>query len=171
MEMDERRLAAGRALFAKVLAEIAASEVKKARKVLEPTMLPGEDVKGLLPDGRLVGEVGLSEQPVSVVVVDERALMEYVRRARPDEIVTREYIRESFLTYLRGMAKPQLVDDTYDGDVIDAQGEVVPGLALDYGTPRYTPRPTVPGRRAIYAAMRRMFGSEATAALEIGDDE
>ena len=171
MSDDERRLAAGRALFAKVLAEVAASEVKKARKLVEPTMVPGERVKGVLPDGRVVGDVVLSEQPVTAVVTDEKALLEYVRRTRPDEVLTREYVRESFLAYLLDMAKSQLVDDTYDGDVVDAQGEVVPGIALDYGTPRYIPKPTAAGRRAIHTTMRRLFGSDASAALEIGDDE
>lgn len=171
MERDEQRLAAGRALFAKVLADIAAAEVRKARKLLEPTMAPGEKVKGVLPDGRVVGDVNLSEQPASVVVTDERALLEYVRRTRPDEVMTREYIRESFMTYLLDMARGQLVDDTYDGDVVDKDGEIIPGLALDYGTPRYRPTTTAAGRRAIHTTMRRLFGSDASAALEIGDDE
>lgn len=164
---DERRLAAGRALFAKVLAEVAAAEVKKARKLVEPTMAPGEKVKGVLPDGRVVGDVVLSEEPVSVTVTDPAALLAYVKRTRPDEVLTREYIRESFMTYLLDMAKGQLVDDTYDGEVVDHQGEIVPGLALDYGTPRYIPKPSTAGRRAIHTTMRRLFGS----ALEIpGDD-
>jgi hypothetical protein len=167
MDRDEQRSLAGRALVAKVLADLVAREVKTTRKALEPSLLPGEDVKGVLPDGTIVGEVQYSEQPISVVVTDEKALMEYVRRNRPDEIVTVEYIRESYLNHLKALAREQLVEDTYGGDVVDAQGEIVPGLDLDLASPRYTPRPSTRGRKAIEAALARLLGPDLADRLEL----
>lgn len=166
-DRDEQRLTAGRALVAKVLADLVAQEVKAARKALEPTLVPGEKVKGVLPDGRVVGDVMLTEQPAAVVVTDEKALMDYVRRARPDEIVTVEYIRESYLAHLKAMAREQLVEDTYGGDVVDAQGEIVPGLDLEFGSPRYTPKLSPQGKRAIQETLSRLLGPDLAARLEL----
>lgn len=167
MERDEQRGLAGRALVAKVLSDLVGKEVRDTRKALEPSLLPGEDVKGVLPDGTVVGEVNYSEQPISVAVVDDKALLEYVRRTRPDEVLTREYIRESYLSHLKSLAKEQLVEDTHGGYVIDPQGEEVPGLDLDYGTPRYTPRPSAKGRRVIEKALSALLGPELAERLSL----
>lgn len=167
MDVDELRSLAGRALVAKVLSDLIGREVKEVRKALEPALLPGDKTKAVLPDGTVVGEVLYTEQPVSVVVTDEKALMEYVRRNRPDEVLTREYIRESYLNHLKEMAREQLVEDTHGGYVIDAQGEEVPGLDLDYGSPRYTPKPSTAGRRAIERVLGRLLGAELAARLEL----
>lgn len=167
MDREEQRLAAGRALVAKVLADLVAKEVRTSRRVLEPTLVPGEKVKGVLPDGRVVGAVQLTEQPASAFIVDREALMAYVRRVRPDEIVTVEYIRESYLSHLKEMAREQLVEDTYGGEVVDAQGEIVPGLDIDYGTPRYTPKPSPQGIRAIEEVLSRLLGPDLAKRLEL----
>lgn len=165
MNREEQRLAAGRALFAKVLADEVAREVKRSRAAVEPTLVAGEKVKAVLPDGRVVGTVQLTEQPASVVVTDEAALLEYVKRTRPDEVLTREYVRESFLSYLKAMAREQLVEG--EALVVDAQGEVVPGLELDYGTPRYLPTVPAPGRKAIREVLASLLGPELREVLAL----
>lgn len=157
MDRDEQRRAAGRALIAKFLADAIAGDVKSSRRALEPTLIAGEKVRGVLADGTVIGNVQITEPPASVVVTDERALLDYVRRTRPDEIVTTEHIRESFRTHLLGMAKDQLTTDEHGGLVVDKNGEVIPGLALDYGTPRYVPTINADGRRVLGAALSRLL--------------
>lgn len=158
--MTDQRLLAARALFAKLLAEEVDREVRRAREALEPTLVPGEKVKALLPDGRVVGTVQLTERVTSVVVVDEAALLAYVRRARPDQIITSEAIRPSFLSWLRNDAKKQLQDEDSDGQVVDANGEIVPGLQLMHGSAAY--RPVIPsaGKKVLRDLMADLLGGE-----------
>lgn len=160
MNREDQRLAAGRALFAKVLAEVADAEVRRSRDMVEPTLVAGEKVKAVLPDGTVVGTVQLTEPPASVGVTDYDALLAYVKRTRPDEVLNREYIRESYLNHLKAMAKEQLAEDTYGGEVVDPHGEVVPGLDMEYGRPRYLPSLTTAGRKAVKGALARLLGPE-----------
>jgi hypothetical protein len=153
------RLAAGRAVFAKLLMDEVSGQAKKVRRELEASLVPGEKVKAQLPDGRVIGVVQLTEHPESVTVTDPPALLEYVKRTRPDEVVVTETIRDSFLTHLRDLAKVQLKDpENTDGLVVDRNGEVIPGLELDYGTPRYTPTPDAPGRRVFAELLAELLG-------------
>ena len=170
MDRDDQRYAAGRALMAKALADLAAEEVKASRRAVEPTLVGGEKVKAVLPDGTVVGHVQLTEAPVSVVVTDERALLDYVKRTRPDEVLTREYIRESFLSYLKVIAKAQLTASDHGEYVVDKDGEVIPGLELDYGSPRYVPSISPAGRRAIHAVLARLLGDELAGRLALTDE-
>lgn len=167
MATPEQRTAAGRALFAKVLAEEVAREVKRARAAVEPTLVAGERVKATLPDGRVVGSLLLTEQPESVYVADPEALLEYVRRKRPDEIVVTESIRSSYLEHLKAEAKRQLSEEEHGGLVVDKDGEVVPGLELSYGAARYVPTVSAPGRRIIRQTLAKLLGSDLREALEL----
>ncbi|WP_028924225.1 hypothetical protein [Pseudonocardia acaciae] len=177
MSSEQERFAAGRAVFARVVADDVAAEAKKTRRVVEPTLAPGEPIKAWLPDGTEVGKVRLTERPESVVLTDEAALLAYVRRARPDELVVTESIRESYLTYLRELARAQLKDPhNTDGLVVDRDGEVIPGLELSYGTPAYKVEPSPSGRVAVRAVLARVLGSEPEdgsllAALTAGGEE
>jgi hypothetical protein len=158
MPDPDQRVAAGRALFLKVLGDDVARLARDARDAVEPTLVAGEKVKATMPDGQVLGTVQLTEAPESVTITDPAALLAFVKRTRPDEVVTREEIRPAFLAHLRAMAREQITEDTHGGLVVDGSGEIVPGLALDLGTPRYVPTVTTSGRAAVRAALAALLG-------------
>lgn len=158
LTVAEQAELAARQLVAKVLADAIAKEVKAARDELEPTIRPGGKVVAVLPTGEEVGDVQRSKVALSAVVTDQAALMDYVERARPDEIVTTRAIRSSFLTALLADAKSQLNDPDGDGLVVDADGEVVPGIELLPGSSAYRPTVSPAGRKVIQARLSELLG-------------
>jgi hypothetical protein len=158
-----RRDHAAAAIVAKVLADEAAKVVKAARQLVEPELEPGEAITAVLPDGTRVGKVKLTEPSQSVRVTDENAVLEFVRRSYPDEVVTTEHVRESFRAWLLDVAKTQLTAPNSDGHVVLGDGEVVPGIELVSGTPSYRPEPSAEGRAHITTRLREVLGSELPA--------
>jgi hypothetical protein len=158
-----RREDAARAIVAKVLADEAAKVVKAARRLVEDELEPGEQISAVLPDGTRVGKVKLTEASQTVRVTDEAALLEFVRRVYPDEVVTTEHVRESFRGWLLDVAKTQLTDPEGDGHVVLGDGEVVPGVELVSGTPSYRPEPSTEGRAHITARLGEVLGGELLA--------
>lgn len=129
----EKRDLAGRQLVAKILAEEVGALVKQYRDELEPKMLARENVAALLPDGTVIGEVKRAKAPKSAQVVDERALLAWVEKNRPDEIEVRKTVRSSYLDALKAQAKK-------DGWPYDpTTGEIIPGIEVVEGTPSYRP--------------------------------
>lgn len=168
MNVEEQQYAAARALFARVLADEVAAEVAKARALLEPTMRPGARVPAVLPDGREIGAVTKSKRTTSAAVTDADALLDYVRRTRPDEVITTHTIRSSYLTWLLGDAKAQLTNpDNTDGLVVDGAGEVVPGISLVHGGSSYRPDVTAEGRAAVRQVLAELLGRELSEALAL----
>lgn len=167
MNVEEQQIAAARACVAKVLAEEVTREVKKARDLLEPTMRAGSRVVAVLPDGAEVGAVVKAKRSLSVVVTDEAALLAYVERARPDEVITTKAIRPAFRTWLLEEAKRQLTEPDGPGVVVDADGEVVPGIELVPGSSSYRPDVSAEGRRVIHERLARLLGAELAAVLTL----
>jgi hypothetical protein len=167
MDVREQEMTAARALMAKVLAEEVASEVKRTRDALEPTIRPGGRVVGVLPDGTEVGAVVRGKRPVSAVVTDEAALLAYVERARPDEVVTTKSIRSTFRTWLLDEAKRQLTDPEGLGEFVDKDGEIVPGIELAEGTPSYRPDVSPAGRARLRKVLAELLGAELAEALAL----
>ncbi|GJF06722.1 hypothetical protein [Pseudonocardia sp. D17] len=158
LTVDQQAQLAARQLVAKVLADAIAAEVKAARAALEPTIRPGGKVVAVLPTGEEVGDVQRTKVALSAVVTDEDALMAYVERARPDEIVTTRAIRPSYLSALLADAKRQLDDPDGDGLVVDADGEIVPGIELLPGSSSYRPTVSPAGRKVIRQKLADLLG-------------
>lgn len=167
MDVREQETTAARALMAKVLAEEVAREVKRTRDVLEPTIRPGGRVVGVLPDGTEVGAVVRGKRALSAAVTDEAALLAYVERAWPDEVVTTKSIRSSFRTWLLEEAKRQLTDPEGDGLVVDEEGEIVPGIELLEGSASYRPDVTPAGRARLRKVLAELLGAELAEALAL----
>jgi hypothetical protein len=149
MASQKDRELAGRAVFAKILSEEVASLVGAIRKHVEPNLAPGEHVVGQLGDGTRIGKVMVTEQPVTVDIVDEDALVHWILEHRPDEIVPA--IRPSYLAYLRDQVKKH-------GNAFDPESkEIIPGLALGSGTPAYKPVPTEEGRAMVRSKLSELI--------------
>lgn len=167
MNVQEQEVAAARALMARVLAEEVAREVKRTRDALEPTIRPGGRVVGVLPDGTEVGAVVRGKRALSAQVTDEAALLAYVERARPDEVVVTRSIRSSFRTWLLEEAKRQLTDEDGVGEFIDSSGEIVPGIELLEGSASYRPDVSPAGRTVLRRVLAELLGAELSEALAL----
>lgn len=167
MDVREQETTAARALMLKVLALEVAREVERTRDALEPTIRPGGRVVGVLPDGTEVGAVVRGKRARSAIVTDEAALLAYVERARPDEVVTTKSIRSSFRTWLLEEAKRQLTDPEGAGLVVDKDGEIVPGIELREGSASYKPDVSPAGYMALRKVLAELLGTELAEALAL----
>lgn len=151
MASQEDREMAGRAVFAKILSEQVAALVGAVRGKVEPNLAPGEHVIGQLGDGTRIGKVMVTETPVTVDVVDQEALINWILEHRPDEIVPA--IRPAYMDSLRDQVKKH-------GHAFDPESkEIIPGLALGSGTPSYKPVPTNEGRALVRAKLGELIAA------------
>jgi len=149
MSSQGDRELAGRAVFAKILSEQVAGLVGAVRKHVEPNLEPGEHVVGQLADGTRIGKVMRTETPVTVDVIDEDALVQWILDNRPDEIVPA--VRPSYMDHLRAQVKKH----GYAFDPVT--GEIIPGLKIGQGTPAYRPVPTDEGRALVQAKLSELI--------------
>lgn len=133
MSTPEDRLLAGRQIFIKVIQNDVKDAFDETRGALEPRLDSEEAAAAELPDGTRIGTVKRSKPRRVPVVTDEAALLEWVRKNRPDELV--ESVRPAFVDYLKGQARK------HGAAVVEATGEIVPGVEMRAGAPSYLPSP------------------------------
>lgn len=90
-------------------------------------LLPGERKAAVLPTGQVLGHVTMTKGRVTAKVVNEHALLAYVKAHYPTEVEVTERIQPAFLKQLLdGAAKKGAFIDS-DGVVIDGLVDVVAG--------------------------------------------
>lgn len=152
-----RRTDAAKLIWVKVLKEWVAALEKEVRPLAEGAMEPGEQVTAVMPDNTRVGKVSLSEAPNNVVVTDEAALIAWVQKNKPTEIVPS--LREAYWNTLKNQVKTN--GHAFDPDT----GEIIPGIEAVAGTPRLTPTPNDEGRRLVMAFLTDMSTRSVVLAL------
>jgi len=157
----EDRSNAGRAVFAKIVADEVGSLSRQVRQHVEPTLEPGEHLIGVLGDGTRIGKVMRTETPKTALVTDEDALIRWILENRPDEIVPS--IRPSYLEALRLQVKEH-------GHAFDpTSGEIIPGIEPGEGTPSYRVVPTAEGRELVKARLAELIAG-GLLALPVGEE-
>lgn len=118
------------------------------------------DVKAAsLDDGTLLGKITKAHGKRTPTVTDEAALIEWVRRTHPSEIV--ETVRPAYRSRLLASAGRH-------GDAVDeTTGEIVPGIELRVGDP-YVSFRSQPGLSEIVAAHWDALAAEAVFHLPHG---
>jgi hypothetical protein len=146
----EERLLAGRQVFIRAIqAEIAGVD-KDARHRLEHLIGVDEKVAAELADGTRIGAVKRTKVSQSARVTDMPALLAWVKEHRPDEVVTTETVSDAFVAWAKSSAKK------HGAPVIEATGEVVPGVEIVEGSASYIPElddAALPMLRARYAEL------------------
>jgi len=149
MSTAEERALAGRAVFAKIVADEVGSLIRQVRQHVEPNLEPGEHIVGVLGDGTRIGKAMRTETPKTALVTDEDALVHWILENRPDEIVPS--IRPSYLEALRLQVKEH-------GHAFDpTSGEIIPGIEPGDGTPSYRVVPTQEGRELVKARLSELI--------------
>lgn len=161
MSTRDDRLLAGKAIFAKVVAQDVKAVVDDTRDLLEPLLAPDEGIAAELPDGTRIGTVKRSKVRKAAAVTDERALLAWVRENRPDELI--ESVNPAFVDWLKGQAKK------HGFAVVPSTGEVVPGVEMVDGAPSYLPQPDPDMVPLIQAKLAELIG-HGLLALPSGDE-
>lgn len=117
---------------------------------LRADMEPGDTKAATLDDGTPLGKVSLTTGAKRPKVTDERALLEWVREHRPDEVV--ESVRSSFVNAMKESAKE------YGAAVVESTGEVVPGIELCESDPYVMVRPASGAGEAIESRWQEVLG-------------
>jgi len=150
MSTHEERLLAGRQVFIRAIqAEITAVD-KDARERLEHLIGVDEKVAAELADGTRIGAVKRTKVSMSARVTDMPALLAWVKEHRPDEVVTTEAVSDAFVKWAKDSTRK------HGAPVIEATGEVVPGVELVAGSASYVPEldeGVLPLLRARYAEL------------------
>lgn len=150
MSTQEERLLAGRQVFIRAIqAEVAAVD-KDARERLEHRIGVDEKVAAELADGTRIGSVKRTKVSKTAKVTDYAALLAWVKQHRPDEVVVKESVSDAFVSWAKTSAKK------HGAAVVEATGEVVPGVELSEGSASYVPEfdeDMLPLLRARYAEL------------------
>lgn len=139
-------------VLAAAVTKVLGDRVKAANAAAKDTVLatgaPGDRVTPRLPDGTPLkgASVSIADGRRSLVVVDEREFLTWVKAQHPTEIVTVEQVRPSYLDALKAA-----MDGA--GPVFDpATGEEIPGVEARDGDPYVSVRTAGPAVAAIEAA-------------------
>lgn len=142
--------ASERAVFWQALSYLIKGEYAEARAAAEKALSASAIGSQLVLDasGVPLGTVGW--KPASTAdpaVLDERALLAWVKRNRPDEVITTESVRESYVRALIANAKSQPERKPID----PGTGAIVPGIGVPEGATggRLTVRPTPEARMRV----------------------
>lgn len=119
---DRMREAAARAVVYQIVEQAAKARKDEAKAELAE-LEPGDGISARL-NGVAIGKATMTAGRQKLTVTDERALVEWVRRNHPTEIV--ESVNPAYLKVLEASGKAL-------GAVIDDQGEVVPGVEITVG--------------------------------------
>ena len=119
---DSVREAAARAVVFQIVEQAAKARKDEAKAELAG-LEPGDGVSARL-NGVVIGKATMTSGRQKLTVTDERALVEWVRRNHPTEIV--ESVNPAYLKVLEAAGKSL-------GAVVDDQGEVVPGVEITVG--------------------------------------
>lgn len=109
--------------------ETRAKELKDSARAELSTLPVGDSVAGRWGD-KIVGKATMSKGREKIVVNDPAALLEWVRKAHPTEVV--ESVNLAFMNTFRAVS----------GMVVDQQGELVPGVEVVQGEPYVSVRKT-----------------------------
>lgn len=148
MSSREDRLLAGRQVFTRVILGDVKNADAATREALEPLLAADEGIAAELPDGTRIGTVKRSKAKQSAVVTDPKALLAWVVKNRPDEIV--QSVNPAFVKWVQDQAKK------YGEPVDPTSGEIIPGVEVVTGSPSYLPQPDpdmVPLVRAKFAEL------------------
>lgn len=119
---DRMREAAARAVVYQIVEQAAKARKDEAKAELAE-LEPGDGISARL-NGVAIGKATMTAGRQKLTVTDELALVEWVRRNHPTEIV--ESVNPAYLKVLEASGKAL-------GAVIDDQGEVVPGVEITVG--------------------------------------
>jgi hypothetical protein len=148
MSSREDRLLAGRQVFTKVIQSDVKAAFDTTRERLEPLLDADEGIAAELPDGTRIGTVKRSKVKKSPAVVDDEALLAWVTKHRPDELV--KSVNPAFLEHLKAQVRKH-------GHAFDpTTGEIIPGVEMREAAPSYLPQPDpqmVPVVRAKFAEL------------------
>lgn len=156
---DLRTAAVQLAVIKEVIARAKQAELD-LKGVFLDELEPGDAKQATLEDGVKLGRVSYVGGHSTPEVVDERALVKWVSRHRPDEIV--KSVRPSYLASLKASAKEHGVPVTPDG-------EIVPGIECREGNPYITYRGAPGAGEHIAARWQELLGV-ALKALPGGSD-
>lgn len=143
---------ATRLLALRVLKDWIAVEDRRLREEMCAELVVGERYSGLLdPADResLLGFVQLTKARESAVVVDQAALLAWVEKHCPGEVVTTRSVRPAFVQALLGSVKA-------DGGWIDPETSElleVDGVAVRTGSPTLTVKPTAEADQLVADAV------------------
>lgn len=121
---DALRSAATRAAVWGVIADAAKERQAEAKAELAQ-LQPGDTIAGRI-GGRLVGKATVARGRSKLTVTDGRQFLDWVALNHPTELV--QSVNPAFVKSLEARGKAL-------GAVIDAQGEVVPGVEITEGAP------------------------------------
>lgn len=121
---DDLRDAAARAVVFQVIEQAAKARKDDAKAELAQ-LEPGDTVAGKW-DGQILGKATKTSGRTKLVVTDEAALLEWLQKNHPTEIVVSP--NPAYLKALEATARDV-------GAVIDKLGDVVPGVELTHGDP------------------------------------
>lgn len=150
MSTREERLLAGRQVFAKVIQADVKAAFDDTRERLEPLVDADGGIAAELPDGTRIGTVKRSKPKRSPAVVDEAALLAWVKVNRPEEIV--EVVAAAFVDYLKCQARK------YGVAVYEPTGEIVPGIEMRVGESSYLPQPDPDMVAVVRAKFAELIG-------------
>lgn len=160
MSIEDDRIDAGRAVVLSWLGRQVRDHSNAVREHLAPKVDPGERITAKLPDGTVIGTVTIGKPAQSPMVVDERALLDWVRENRPDEVV--ESVRASYVDHLKEQVRKH-------GHAFDAEtGEIIPGIELREGSPSYRPSVDKDAVPVLQARLGEIVGNGLLALPEGG---
>lgn len=150
MSTQEDRQLAGRQVFVRVVLDDVKRADVAARAELESRIAADEGVAAELPDGTRIGTVKRSKVKQSAVVTDPAALLAWVKKNRPEEIV--ESVNPAFVRWVQDSAKK-------NGEPITPNGEVIPGVEVIAGSPSYLPQVDPAAVPVIRARLAELLGN------------
>lgn len=159
----ERINAAERAVFWQALTYNIKSEYADARAAAERALSEGAVGSQLVLDASGVPLGTVSWKPASMAdpaVLDERALLAWCKRNRPDEVVVTESVNTAYVTALIENAKRQPERVPID----PGTGAIIPGIGVPDGATggRLTVRPTPEARMRVSELLQGASGSLRT---------
>lgn len=149
MSTKEERLLAGRAIVVRVFAEEVDRVVRALREGLEGMLAPNEKLAAELPDGTVIGTVARSKPRSRPSVVDPAALLAWVEKNRPEEIV--RSVNPAYLRALEAQARKH-------GAAFNTEtGEIIPGIEMTTGSPSYLPSASEEGREVVLSRFAELI--------------
>lgn len=123
-----------------IAAKLVADELKEIERTAKAELMELADAVGATSftvkddDGTKLGTVSKSEGRVAAKVVDEAALLAWVKANRPDQL--RQVVEDAYV-------KALLKSAVENGDAVDVEtGEIIPGIEVMQGSPFVSARPT-----------------------------
>lgn len=157
----------------KTLADLIGDRLKAVKQQMQERLQESgaTRVTAQLPDGTKVATISRTDPKPAAVVVDEGALLAWVRQAAPGEVSTRlvtevrPAYRARLLADITAVGAPRVVDED-TGEVHD-----VPGVEIRATrSTTHSVRPTDGGREAIAAAWRAGSLAELGVPQLVGGD-